>query len=111
MDRGWTQFDRAHFVVPGKWVSPGGTPRWKRVVALDGGGQETEADPDTDLTVVALELEFPGGKWNLASAFSPAQKVALNGVGLEFSIGSLTGDSWSVGFCKPGELQGWRQSL
>ena len=36
MDRDWTQFERAYFTVPGKWISPSGSPHWKTVLTSDG---------------------------------------------------------------------------
>jgi hypothetical protein len=107
MDPGWTQFETTHFTVPGNWVSPGGKPRWARVVAVKD-GQDVDDKPGTTLKVSAAELEFPGGKWNLAFTFEPPQQVTFNGTELKFSIGSLKGDNWQVGFCKPGELDAWR---
>jgi hypothetical protein len=108
MDPGWTQFPRAHFVVPGKWVSPRGAPKWRRVVALDKGGKEYEAKPGAKVKVAAAELAFPDGGSSLAFRFEPAQEVSFKGAGLSFSLGSLTRDNWQVGFCKPGGLDAWR---
>jgi hypothetical protein len=110
MDPGWTQFERAYFSVPGNWLSPQGTPRWKRIVALDSSNKEITAQPGAKVKVVAAELEFPGAKWNLAFKFEPPQDVAFNGTELKFAIGSLTKDNWQVGFCRPGELESWRTS-
>ena len=110
MDRGWTQFERAYFSVPGNWSSPAGPPRWRRIVALDGAGREVDAQPDAKLKVIAAELEFPQAKWNLAFKFEPPQEVVFDGTGLRFGIGSWTNDNWQVGFCRPGELERWRSS-
>lgn len=109
MDKIWTRPERVSFTVPGDWQSPNGPPQWKRVIAVDGAGRETEARPDTKLKVAAAELQFPDGKWSLAFAFEPPQNITFKGAGLEFSIGSLTDDRWSVGFCQPGELDAWRR--
>jgi hypothetical protein len=109
MDRDYTQFDPAQFTVPGKWTSAQGLPAWSRIIAVDASGKEVEAKPGTELKIAAAELAFPGAKWNLAFAFTPPQPVTFDGTGLKFAIGSLNGDSWSVGFCKPGELDGWRK--
>jgi hypothetical protein len=110
MDSGWTQFDRADFTVPGKWVAPGGAPRWGKIIAVDGAGKKVEVKPETDVNnVIAAELEFPGTDRNIAFAFTPPQAVTFKGTSIEFSIGSLTGDRWSVGFCRPGELDQWRK--
>lgn len=49
-----------------------------------------------------------GGDLFLADQFEPPQPVTFNGTGLAFPIGSFTGDRWSVGFCRPGELDAWR---
>jgi hypothetical protein len=109
MDRVWTRPERVHFTVPGNWKSPAGPPQWSRVVAVDAGGKETEAGPDTKLSAAAAELRFPEGRWSLAFGFDPPQNVTFRGTGLAFAIGSLTGDTWSVGFCRPGELDAWRE--
>jgi hypothetical protein len=108
MDRDWTPAGKTDFAVPSKWTSPGGAPRWRQVIVLDEAGDEAQAGPGINLKVVAAELEFPGGEWNLAFAFHPAQQVTFDGAGLKFSIGSDTGDAWSVGFCRPGQLEAWR---
>jgi hypothetical protein len=110
MDQGWTQFERAYFSVPGKWLSPQGAPRWKRIVALAGSGNRVDVPSGLKASVAAAELELPGAKWNLAFKFEPAQDVTFNGTELKFAINSLTNDNWQVGFCRPGELEGWRGS-
>jgi len=109
MDPGWTRFDPTHFTVPGRWISPRGAPAWARIVAVDAGGKQVEAKPGTKLKVAAAELAFPGAKWHLAFAFTPPQPVTFKGAGMQFPIGSLNGDAWSLGFCKPGELDAWRK--
>ncbi len=110
MDAGWTQFERTHFTVPGQWLSPRGAPAWARVVAVGDGGAEADAQPGTPLKVAAAELAFPGARWHLAFLFEPPQRVRFDGAAIRFDIGSLTGDSWSVGFCRPGGLEAWRQA-
>jgi len=110
MDTGWTQFERAYFSVPGNWLSPQGAPRWNRIVTLTSSGKAVDVQPGAKVSVVAAELEFPGAKRNLAFKFEPAQEVAFNETALKFSIGSLTNDNWQVGFCRPGELEAWRDS-
>ena len=109
MDRDYTQFDTAHFTIPGKWTSQRGAPTWSRIIALDGRGKAVEAKPGTRLKIAAAELAFPGAQWNLAFAFTPPQPVTINGTEMKFQIGCLNGDAWSVGFCKPGELDAWHQ--
>jgi hypothetical protein len=109
MDAGWAQFDPAYFTVPGKWNSPKGAPTWSRIVAVDASAKEMEAKPGTELKIAAAELAFPGAKWNLAFAFTPPRSVTFDGTELSFAIGSLNGDAWSVGFCRPGELDVWRK--
>jgi len=109
MDAGWTRFDPTHFTVPGRWTSPQGAPTWARVIAVDASGKEVEAKPGTKLKIAAAELAFPGAKWHLAFAFTPPQPVTFNGAGMQFPIGSLNGDAWSVGFCRPRGLDGWRK--
>jgi hypothetical protein len=76
---------------------------------VDASGKEVEAKPGTKLKIAAAELAFPGAPWHLAFAFTPPQPVTFNGTELQFPIGSFNGDAWSVGFCKPGELDAWRQ--
>jgi len=109
MDPGWTRFDPTYFTVPGRWISPKGAPTWARIIALDANGKEVEAKPGTKLKIAAAELAFPGATWHLAFAFTPPQPVTFNGAEMQFPIGSLKGDSWSVGFCRPGELDAWRK--
>jgi len=109
MDRDYTQFDTAYFTVPGKWTSPRGAPTWARIIAVDARGKHVDAKPGTKLKIAAAELAFPAAEWNLAFAFTPPQPVTLNGTEMKFQIGSLNGDAWSVGFCKPGELDAWRR--
>jgi hypothetical protein len=109
MSSEWTQFDPARFTVPGRWISPRGTPTWARIVAVDADGREVKAKPGTGLSIAAAELAFPGAEWHLAFAFTPPQPVAFQGTELQFPIGSLNGDAWSVGFCKPGKLDDWRR--
>jgi len=109
MDAGWTRFDPTYFTVPGRWISPQGAPTWARIIAVDASGKEVEAKPGTKLKIAAAELAFPGAKWNLAFAFTPPQPVTFKGAGMQFPIGSLNGNAWSVGFCKPRGLDGWRK--
>ena len=108
LDPDWTQFDPAWVTVPGQWVSPGGAPTWARLVAIGADGKEADAPPAAQLTLAAAELRFPGAKWHLAMAFDPPQPVALNGLEMKFPLGSLKGDRFSVGFCRPGALAAWR---
>jgi hypothetical protein len=108
MDPGWTQFERTYFTIPGKWVSPAGPPRWKSIIAVEADGKEHDAKPEGKVKVLAAELEFPGGKWNLAFQFAPPQEVTFDGLEMKFSLGSLNYDNWSVGFCKPGGFDAWR---
>ena len=109
MDAGWTRFDPTYFTVPGPWVSPQGAPTWARIIAVGASGKEVEAKPGTELKIAAAELAFPGAKWHLAFAFTRPQPVTFNGTEMQFPIGSLNGDSWSVGFCKPGEVDAWHK--
>jgi hypothetical protein len=109
MDPGWTRFDPTYFTVPGRWICPQGVPTWARVIAVDAEGKEAEAKPGTKRKIAAAELAFPGAQWHLAFAFTPPQLVTFNGTEMQFPIGSLNGDAWSVGFCRPGGLDGWRE--
>ena len=104
----WTKFERAHFEIPGRWKSPGGPPRWKRIVGVDEKGKESDVRPGTKLKVTAAELEFPGGKWNLAFQFQPPQHVTFDGAGMKFSIDSFKKDNWQVGFVRPDGFDVWR---
>jgi hypothetical protein len=104
----WTKFERAHFEIPGRWKSPGGPPRWKRIVGVDEKGKESDVRPGTKLKVTAAELEFPGGKWNLAFQFQPPQHVTFAGAGMKFSINSFTKDNWQLGFVRPDGFDVWR---
>lgn len=61
-----------------------------------------------DATIVAAELEFPDSSWNLAIAFSPARKVQIDGLKVQFVIPIRQPETWSMGFCKPGSLDEWR---
>lgn len=104
----WTKFERAHFEIPGRWKSPGGPPRWKRIVGVDEKGKESDVRPGTKLKVTAAELEFPGGKWNLAFQFQPPQHVTFEGTGMKFSVNSFTKENWQIGFVRPDGFDGWR---
>ena len=104
----WTKFERAHFEIPGRWKSPGGPPRWKRIVGVDEKGKESDVRPGTKLKVTAAELEFPGGKWNLAFQFQPPQHVTFEGTGIKFSVNSFTKDNWQIGFVRPDGFDAWR---
>lgn len=111
MDPDWTRSEFVRFTLPGKWVSPGGPPRWKRIVAVDAAGREREAQPGQSVRVSAALLEFPGSPLHLAWQFQPPQEVAFQGAGLEFSIGALNRanrENWSLGFCRAEEFDGWR---
>jgi hypothetical protein len=108
LDPAWTRFEKAQITVPGKWLCPSGVPRWRRVVSVDADGREAEGPPPGTGRVAAAELEFPGGHWNLALAFEPAEEAILSATGLSFPMGSLGGDRWSIGFCAPGTLDAWR---
>jgi hypothetical protein len=109
MDAGWTRFDPTYFTVPGRWVSPQGAPNWRRIIAVHASGKEVETKPGSKLKITAAELSFPGANWSLAFAFTPPQPVTFNGTEMQFPIGSLNGDAWSVGFCEPGGLDAWRK--
>lgn len=114
MDPDWTQFEKTHFTIPGKWVSPQGTPQWKHIVTVDETGKEFTAPSIPDISVgvpikvIAAELAFPQARWNLCFEFKSQQEVFFIGPGMKFQLDSLNGDSWSVGFCKPGKLDTWR---
>ena len=104
----WTKFERAHFEIPGRWKSSGGPAHWKRIVGVDEKGKESDVRPGTKLKVTAAELEFPGGKWNLAFQFKPPQHVTFKGAGMKFSVNSFTKDNWQIGFVRPDEFDVWR---
>lgn len=109
MSKAWTQFETTQFAVPGQWLSPGGPARWQRIVGLTADGREVDVKPNAGIPIVAAELAFPGASWHLALAFDPPQKVSFEGAGLRFPLGSLTGDAWSLGFCRPDGLDDWRK--
>ena len=104
----WSKFERAHFEIPGRWKSPGGPPRWKRIVGVDEKGKESDVRPGAKLKVTAAELEFPGGKWNLAFQFQPPQHVTFKGTGMKFSVNSFTKENWQIGFVRPDGFDVWR---
>lgn len=108
MNPDWTQFERTYFTLPGNWVSPGGQPRWKRIVVVDADGKRIDDGPGTRRKIAAAELEFPGSQWNLAFQFQPPQHVTFDGAGMSFSISSLNRDNWQLGFVRPGQLDVWR---
>ena len=107
MDSDWTQFERAYFTVPGKWISPSGLPHWKAVLTA-AGALDKIPEPGSTFTGQAAELNFPDSDWNACFDFRPPQRVTFNGTELKFSIGSLTNDQWTIGFCRPGTLDAWR---
>jgi hypothetical protein len=99
--------------VPGGWRSPEGKPRWDRVLVVDGqGGEPVAGESGTEKRVAAAALAFPGSPWRLAFAFTPARRVRFEGTGLRFDLPRPPREgptpSWSVGFCRPGELAAWR---
>lgn len=110
MDADWTQFATARFTVPGQWKSPKGEARWRRVVNVDATTLEANDPPKAGDLIAAAELAFPDGGRSLAFKFDPPQPVIFQGTSLSFPLNSRTGDRWSVGFCRPGELDSWRQS-
>lgn len=70
---------------------------------------------DSDLTSrggwTRLRLPGAGGKLlrdKIAALKTPPREVAFEGTKLSFALPCLTGDHWTVGFCKPGELDAWR---
>ncbi len=105
MNRDWTQFEKTFFTLPGKWISPQGTPFWKQVMLFNGTAKSAEIGKTQRLA--AAELAFPDGNQNLCFQFIPAQEVTLTPSGMSFAMGSLTGDKWTVGFCRPGKLKEW----
>jgi len=72
-------------------------------------GKERDVRPGRVLRVAAAELAFPKGTWHLAFAFRPPQDVTFEGTKMTFRINALTGESWSVGFLRPGTLDAWRR--
>jgi hypothetical protein len=103
MDRDWTQFPTAYVMVSGQWRSPGGPPAWFRVLTQ---GRTTGG---RDL-VAAAELAFPGSRWNLCFEFLPPQEVTFTGAGFSLALDILAGHRWTIGFCRPGLLDSWRES-
>jgi hypothetical protein len=105
MDRGWTQFEKTHVTLPGKWK---GSPAWSHVIGVDAAGKEAEVKPEGTVKLSAAELTFPGGKWSLALKLEPPQEVTFRGTEMRFTVNSLSGDNWQVGFCRPGDFDAWR---
>jgi hypothetical protein len=110
MDRDWTQFERAYFTVPGAWAPSMGKPAWRQVILKDGAGKSLilQRVPTQREEIVAAELAFPAQETSLCFQFVPPQKVEFTETGMKFDMGTLTGDQWTVGFCRNGELEKWR---
>ena len=108
-NRTYTRIKEAHFTIPGNWISPAGPPRWKRIIAVDDQGKESDVPPGQDAKIVAAELEFPQSAWNIALMFTPARNVKLDGLKVQFVTPIREPETWSLGFCKPGTLDEWRQ--
>jgi hypothetical protein len=107
MDKNWTQFEKAHFTVPGTWISPEGPPQWVQIISEKGQGENEEGKPGASRKVSAAELSFPGAQWNICFQFVPPKDVVFAGTGMKFELNISTLDSWTIGFCKPGTLQTW----
>lgn len=69
---------------------------------------ESEVKPEGKVRLSAAELEFPDGKWNVAIKLEPPQEVTVKGMELRFTVDSLKGDNWQIGFCRPGRFDDWR---
>jgi hypothetical protein len=94
LDPDWTRAEKVAFTIPGAWASAA-TPRW--------------ADVDEESGRVAgAELAFPDGEWSLCFELTPPQNAVFDGAGMRFEIGSLSGDTWSAGFCRARSLARWR---
>jgi hypothetical protein len=107
LDPDWTQPPRLEFAVPGRWTSPGGTPRWARLVGADDRPLPPGA-PAGPTALAAAELAFPGARRHLCFEFLPPRPVTVAGAGLRFSLEASTRDRWTVGVCAPGGLDAWR---
>lgn len=105
MDPDWTQFERTFFNIPGQWVAPQGTPSWRQVRLASGASGSAQIGAAQKL--MGAELAFPKAAWHICFQFEPAQEVVLTPTGMSFSIGSLNEDEWTVGFCRPGQLEKW----
>ena len=112
MDRGWTQFERAEFTIPGRL---GVAERPAALEADRGRGRSraTNATPHRRGSVEGLRRRtriprLRSGTW--PSSSQPPQDVQFQGLELKFSIGSLSGDNWQVGFCRPDEFDDWREN-
>jgi hypothetical protein len=108
MDSNWTQFERAYFTLPGKWVSPLGNPQWRRIVTADGSNAIVNMGTHSTIKVSTAELAFPDSIWNLCFQFQPAQEISFEGMEMKFQLNALKGDEWIVGFCKPDDLDNWK---
>ena len=59
MDRDWTQFEKAYFTIPGKWISPQDNPQWRRIVTADGSDVDINVETSSHISVSAAEFYFP----------------------------------------------------
>lgn len=108
VDREWNKLKEMRFALPGLYTAPGGQPRWKRIVAVDEAGRESDAEPGAAVRVAAAELELPGLPYSLAFEFHPPVAVDFEGPALSFIFDGLSDNWWSFGFCSVGRLAEWR---
>jgi len=109
VDRGWNKLKDMRFALPGLYTAPGGKPAWKRIVAVDESGKESDAEPGAAVKVAAAELELPGLPYSLAFEFHPPLAVDFDGPAMSFTFDGFSGNGWSFGFCPAGGLDAWRE--
>ena len=79
----------------------------KRIVAVDAAGKERDGDrPETRKLGSRTRSRRPVEP---GLQVEPPQNVQFQGLRLQFSIGTLSGDNWQVGFCRPDEIDDWRR--
>jgi hypothetical protein len=109
VDQGWNKLKDMRFALPGLYSAPGGKPTWKRIMALDEGGKESDAEPGAAVKVAAAELGLPGLPYSLAFEFHPPLPVDFDGAAMTFTFDGFSDGWWSFGFCPTGKLAEWRE--
>jgi hypothetical protein len=109
-DATWTLVEQIRFSLPGAYAAPKGKPAWERIIAIGPGGKAVDARPGRAVQVAAAELGLPGLPYNLAFEFNPPLAVDFDGLAMQFTFDGFSKDSWSFGFCPPGELAEWRNA-
>ena len=108
VDPTWNLVKEVRFALPGAYAAPKGKPVWKRIIAADPAGRESDVQPGPTLRVAAAELELPGLPYSLAFEFNPPLAVDFDGTAMKFTFDGFSRDWWSFGFCPAGKLAEWR---